>query len=76
MEWRENAAQSVLRFGRIELIFDGLIETAVEEDGVVVASAHHLLPCVPLNSCMCRIEALYTGLLNDATWCMELFHCW
>ena len=33
-----HATQAGLRLRRIDLIFDGLIETAVEKDGVIVAA--------------------------------------
>ena len=33
-----DAAEAVLRFGRVDLLLDGALEAAVEEDGVVVAA--------------------------------------
>ena len=33
-----HAAEPVLRFRRVDLFFDGPLEAAVEEDGVIVAS--------------------------------------
>ena len=52
-----HAAEAGLRFGRIDLFFDGGVEAAVEEDGVIVTAGAPLacLAC-RTSSCMCSMD--------------------
>jgi hypothetical protein len=50
------AAEAVLGFGGVDLVLDGLVEAAVEEDGVVMAAGAPLAGLGAFTSCMYSMD--------------------